>query len=206
MKEDSVEEEEESENLNENKKKIIGPTIPKFLESTLKLINSNEEDNQQFSQFNYTNEKEKEKPTNSLDDLLNGFTFAKERTNINHKNKSKKNEIKINSSKIEPINKDSYERILAEERILNLNYDEEMEEYQNKVRGTSLLEMHQEKIAKEKGKNKSASGVNNLMMQPFDRKKTMNVGSVDSKRALNIMQDKSGLKGRFGNKEKYLGF
>ena len=114
--------------------------------------------------------------------------------------------MKINSSKIEPINNESYNRILAEERIANLNYDEEMAEYENKVRGTSLLEMHQEKLAKEKEKNKNKSGHNNLLMQPFDKKKVMNVGTVDSKRALGIMQDKSGLKGRFGNKEKYLGF
>jgi len=80
-----------------------------------------------------------------------------------------------------------------------------MYDYEEKVRGTSLLELHQEKIAKEKS-NKNKSGHNNLLMQPFDKKKVMNVGTVDSKRALSIMQDKSGLKGRFGNKEKYMGF
>jgi hypothetical protein len=80
-----------------------------------------------------------------------------------------------------------------------------MHDYEEKVRGTSLLELHQEKISKEKS-NKNKLGHNNLLMQPFDRKKVMNVGTIDSKRALGIMQDKSGLKGRFGNKEKYLGF
>lgn len=202
MRKDSEEENEENEKLKENKKKIIGPTIPSFLESTLKLLNSNTEEEENFGEV----KTKAEKPTNSLDDLLNGFTYAKERININHKNSGKKNQIKINSSKIEPINKESYDRILAEERLMNLNYDEEMEEYQNNVRGTSLLEMHQEKIASEKNKNKFNKGNNNLTMQPFDRKKVMNVGTVDSKRALGIMQDKSGLKGRFGNKEKYLGF
>jgi hypothetical protein len=34
----------------------------------------------------------------------------------------------------------------------------------------------------------------------------MNIGRIDSKRALSIMQDQKGLKGRFEAKEKYIGY
>lgn len=80
--------------------------------------------------------------------------------------------------------------------------DKELEDYESKYRGTSLLELHQEKLAKEKGKNSNSFSAN----RGFDREKVMGVGRVDSKRALGIMQDKNGLKGRFEQKEKYIGY
>jgi len=181
----------ESEKL----KKVIGPTIPDFLASTMKLLQSSE-NNEVFEQaannFN--------KPETNLDNLLNDITYNKERTNIYKKQNKSKTE--INSNKIEPINKESYDRILKEERLHQKQYQSQMEDYESKYRSTSLLEMHQEKLAKEKGKNSNKE----LMLRRFDREKVMNVGTVDSKRALGIMQDKQGLKGRFEQKEKYIGY
>ena len=85
-----------------------------------------------------------------------------------------------------------------------------MEDYEEKMRGTSLLEIHQEKMKNEKNGNKGnfAYGKRDdgIKVNLVDRKKFLNVGTVDSKRALSIMQDKKGLQGRFGNKEKHMGF
>jgi len=164
----------------------------------MKLIQSSEKnENQEDDDMNF-------KKTNiaetNLDNLLNEITYNKERINI-HKRQNK-NKLEINSSKIEPINKDSYQRILNEERLHQKLNQNEIDDYENKYRSTSLLELHQEKIAKEKGKNQN----NNLTLRSFDREKILNVGRVDSKRALGIMQDKQGLKGRFEQKEKYIGY
>jgi hypothetical protein len=180
----------------EKPKKVIGPTIPDFLASTMKLLQSsdNNENSEEIRSENFN------KPETSLDNLLNDITYNKERTNIyKRQNKSK---IEINSAKIEPINKESYNRILKEERLHHKLYQSEMEDFEKKYRSTSLLEMHQEKLVKEKGKNKN----NDFTLRNFDREKVLNVGRVDSKRALGIMQDKQGLKGRFEQKEKYIGY
>lgn len=178
-------------NLNaepEKVKKVIGPTIPDFLASTMKLLqssdnNENSEDAAATNNFN--------KPETNLDNLLNDITYNKERTNIYKRQNKTKTE--INSNKIEPINKTSYDRILKEERLQQKLYQTQMEDYESKYRNTSLLEMHQDKLAKEKGKNNNKD----MMLRKFDREKVLNVGTVDSKRALGIMQDKQGLKGRF---------
>lgn len=182
--------------VSEKPKKVIGPTIPDFLASTMKLLqssvsNENEEEHK-ISDIN--------KPETNLDNLLNNITYNKERTNIYKR--QNKNKTEINSTKIEPINKSSYDRILKEERLQQHLYQSQMEDYESKYRNTSLLEMHQEKLTKDKGKIKN----NDFSLRSFDREKVLNVGRVDSKRALGIMQDKQGLKGRFEQKEKYIGY
>lgn len=177
-------------------KKVIGPTIPDFLASTMKLLQSS--DNNENSE--YAPVKNINMPETNLDNLINDITYNKERTNIYKR--QNKNKTEINSNKIEPLNKASYDRILKEERLHQKLYESEMEDYESKYRNTSLLEMHQEKLAKEKGKTSNRD----LMLRKFDREKVMNVGTIDSKRALGIMQDKQGLKGRFEQKEKYIGY
>lgn len=187
-------------NLNsvgEKPKRVMGPAIPDFLASTMKLLQSsdNNESNEDAQERIENN-----KPETNLDNLLNDITYNKERTNIYKR--QNKNKTEINSNKIEPINKASYDRILREERLQQKLYQSQMEDFESKYRSTSLLEMHQEKLAKEKGKNTNKD----LMLRRFDREKVLNVGTVDSKRALGIMQDKQGLKGRFEQKEKYIGY
>ncbi len=170
----------------------------------MKLLNDSSyknEENEEETQIKHDNKLNENLPETSLDNLLNNITYKKERTNIFKR--QTKNKIEINSNKIEPLNKESYNRILNEERLHQRLYQNEIEDYESKYRGTSLLEIHQEKLAKEKQEKKSS---NDIIMRNFDREKVLNVGRVDSKRALGIMQDKQGLKGRFEQKEKYVGY
>jgi hypothetical protein len=133
----------------------------------------------------------------SFNELLNSSSY---KNTITHDPKFKKLPTINPSSKIVPINKESYDRQIAYERERMDLMTEELQDYENKYRGTSLLEEHQKKLAKDKHKGGEASS------RPFDREKDMNVGRIDSKRALSIMNDQKGLKGRFEAREKYMGF
>lgn len=180
-------------------RRVMLPAVPDFLASTMRLLeNSNNDDESNLEAAVNT-----KKPENSLDELLNNISYKKDRVNINQRNFNK-NKIVLNSAKIEPLNKDSYNRILQEERQLKKLMESQLEDYESKYRSTSLLELHQQKLANEKAKRGNNSS--NLRLQSFDREKVLNVGKVDSKRAIAIMQDKNGLKGRFEQKEKYIGY
>lgn len=80
--------------------------------------------------------------------------------------------------------------------------EEEIEEYDNTHRRTSLLEEHQIK----RSKDKKDANMEDFMMRPFEKEKDIIRGSVDSKRAVKIMRENNGLNSRFVAKEKYVGF
>lgn len=119
----------------------------------------------------------------NLDDLFNKHSYNKKSLNITKP-------IHV----IEPINKDSYDKLIKYERNRLIGMQQELEDYESKYRGTSLVEEYQRK----KGTNNKSRG--------FDKDKDMNIGSIDSKRAIAIMRDNKGLQGRFEAKEKYIGY
>jgi len=55
-------------------------------------------------------------------------------------------------------------------------------------------------------KEKKGESLDEFMERPFDKEKDIIRGSVDSKRAVKIMKENSGLNNRFEAKEKYVGF
>jgi len=80
--------------------------------------------------------------------------------------------------------------------------EDEIEEYDNKHRNTSLLEQHQQK----KAQAKKPHTMDDFMQRPFDKEKDIGTHGVDSKRAMKIMRENNGLSSRFEAKEKYIGF
>jgi len=164
---------------NEEEEELVGPPVPKFLEATMSLINTGEDDRDVYHKIISTNTYSSSKDKKSLP-----CTSQK--------------------GKIEPYNKESYDRLINYERERMKNMREELEDYEAKYRGTSLLEEYQQ-IKKEK-KNLEGSSSNPQQRKGFDKEKDMNVGRIDSKRALSIMRDSKGLQGRFEVKEKYIGY
>jgi hypothetical protein len=152
---------EEVNNDIEDEEELIGPPVPKFLESTMSLIKND-----------------------SLDEILKN-SYSKPSKNI-----------KNTSSNVEPVNKDSYDKLIAFERERMKIMQDKIEEYDSKYRSVSLLEQHQMK----KGKKNE----NEDMLRPFDRERDLNV--VNNKTAIKLMTENKGLKGRFEVKEKYVGY
>ena len=135
-------------------------------------------------------DEEEEKDTETLEKLINRTSNKK-----SYINQPKK-------FKTEPVNKDSYYKLVEEEKIRMNLLEAELEEYDNEFRHFSLLEQHQQKKDKEKKKH----NVDELMLRPFDKEKDIIKGSVDSKRAVKIMKEDNGLNSRFEAKEKYVGY
>jgi len=104
---------------------LVGPPAPEFLKSTLNLLDLEEDETGKI-----VDKKENE----TIDKLIN-------RTSVNKKeyiNQTKK-------FKIEPINKVSYYKLIEEEKARMSQIEEELEDYENEFRRTSLLELHQQK-------------------------------------------------------------
>lgn len=169
--------------IDEEEEELVGPPVPKFLESTLNLINKD---------LNDKRNPYEEKSKNTLDSLL---------MNTSTPGVTRRKGIMDKMSSIEPINKESYNRILATERERMKNVQEEIDDYENKYRSTSLLEEHQIKKAQKKH-----GTIQDFMMRSFNREKDINVGKVDSKKVMNVVREANGLKGRFEAKEKYIGY
>ena len=159
--------------------KLVGPPAPEFLKNTLKLIDEDEDD-----ETGQKNESE------SLEKLINRTSTKK-----NYINQPKK-------FKTEPVNKESYYKLVEEEKIRMNLLEAELEEYDNEFRHTSLLVQHQQKKAKEK----KIHNMEEFMVRPFDKEKDIIRGSVDSKKVVKIMREDNGLNSRFEAKEKYVGF
>jgi len=177
---------------NESEEDLVGPSVPNFLKSTMNLINKNDSDSD-----------DKNKTKNTLDSLLKITPQQNNQRKVI--NLSKNNpQLFDKNHKTDACNQASYDRLIMEERSRQKIIQDELDEYENKYRNTSLLEQHQSQKKKDKFKN--SSNRNDQMMQPFDKEKVMNIGVIDSKRALNIMQENSGLKGRFVQKDKYIGY
>jgi hypothetical protein len=153
-------------NIIESEEELVGPPVPKFLESTMNILNETEGFEDIFNKSTTTHRapKETSRPTNV-------------------------------QGRIEPINKESYDRQIAYERERMKHMQEELEEYEDKYRGTSLLEQHQMKKAKKGGIDSD---------RHFDREKDLSV--VNSKKAVQMISESKGLKGRFEAKEKYQGY
>jgi hypothetical protein len=156
---------------------LVGPPIPDFLKSTMQLIGNTQV----------------QKP-DSFSNLIDSMTSSNKKTLPTIAPKAK----------LEPVNKESYDRLIAYERERMQLLSEEMEEYETTHRRSSLMEEHQ--IKRKLEKNKQGNNNKNDIIRDFDREKDMNIGRIDSKRALSIMQDQKGLKGRFEAKEKYIGY
>ena len=116
---------------------------------------------------------ETEEKTETLEKLINRTSVTK-KTYINQPKKFK----------TEPVNKVSYYKLVEDEKIRMKELEAELEEYDNEFRHFSLLEQHQQKKDKEKKKH----NVDELMLRPFDKEKDIIKGSVDSKRAVKIIQ------------------
>jgi hypothetical protein len=172
----------QEDNTNKNLKnddeeqELVGPPVPKFLEATMNLINSNEDENDAFNKILTTN------------------TYSKGNRSL---------PVTSQKSKIEPINKESYDRLINYERERMKHMSEEIEDYDAKYRSTSLLEEYQQ-MNKEK-KSQLSSCIQD-QRKGFNRERDMNIGRIDSKRALSIMRENKGLQGRFEAKEKYIGY
>ena len=156
---------------------LVGPPAPQFLQNTLKLIEEEDEQDQRKPEIE------------TLDRLINR-TSAK-----------KQNKKEITKFTKEPINKESYYKLIEEQKQRMNQLEEEMEEYENTHRQTSLLEQHQIK----RSKAKKDGNMDDFMMRPFEKEKDIIRGSVDSKRAVKIMRENNGLNSRFVVKEKYVG-
>jgi hypothetical protein len=179
---------EDQKKINTNdqeEEELVGPPIPNFLQNTMLLIGNGDTSN------NYTNYEQKSQKKDAFSNLI-------ERTSFNKKTLP----TTAPKPKLEPVNKESYDRLIAYERERMQLLSEEMEEYESSHRRTTLMEEHQNKRKLDKEK----AGNRNDITRDFDRERDMNIGRIDSKRALSIMQDQKGLKGRFEAKEKYIGY
>lgn len=156
---------------------LVGPPVPKFLEATMNLINGIEDENEGFNK------------------ILNTKTYLKDKNTL---------PVTSQKSKIEPINKESYDRLINYERQRMKYMNDEIEDYESKYRNTSLLEEYQQMKKDKKNMDVSYNNMNDK--KGFDRDRDMNIGRIDSKRALSIMRDNKGLQGRFEAKEKYIGY
>jgi hypothetical protein len=153
----------DNNNIESEEEELVGPPVPKFLESTMSLLND----------------------TEGFEELFNKNTYAKQKPQV-------KNNKDTRLNNIEPINKDSYDKLRSLDKERMKLMQESLDEYESKHRGTSLLEMHQMKKSK------------NNADKRFDREKDMNM--VNSKKAVQIISESKGLKGRFEAKEKYMGY
>lgn len=179
--------------LDDNEEEFVGPPVPKFLANTLSLLNMEEED--QEESLNNTCNKSGKK--DAFSSFVNKNTFQS----------SRKGPTKLPSTApkttVEPINKESYDRLIEYERERMDHMADALQDYESKYRRTSLMEEYQQHKAKEKNK---MAAYNDAITREFDRDKDLNVGRVDSKRAMAIMRDQKGLQGRFEAKEKYIGY
>jgi hypothetical protein len=175
----------------EEEEELIGPPVPNFLASTMSLLNTEEDQDENISKDKNSKD--------SFSNLINKTSFSK--------NNSRKGAERLPSaapkSTVEPCNKESYDRLMAYERERMMHMADALEDYESKYRRTSLMEEYQ--MQKAKDKNKMAT-YNDEISRTFDRERDMNVGRVDSKRAMAIMRDQKGLQGRFEAKEKYVGY
>jgi len=169
----------------EEEDRLVGPPAPEFLKNTLNLLGLDENEEEKAAE-------QKKEPVENLDKLINRTSTRTKKEYIN----------KPIKHKIEPINKESYYRLIEEQKQRMDQYEEELEEYENEHRQTSLLELHQQKKAKEK----KGHTMDEFMQRPFDKEQDFIKGNVDSKRAMKIMRENSGLDNRFVAKEKYVGF
>lgn len=165
-------------NHDEKEEEFVGPPVPKFLEATMNLIKSNDEENE----------------NDAFNKILKTNTYSKDQSKL---------PVTSQKSKIEPINKESYNRLINYERERMKHMSEEIEDYDSKYRSTSLLEEYQQ-MKKEK-KDQLSTSVQD-QRKVFNRDRDMNIGRIDSKRALTIMRENKGLQGRFEAKEKYIGY
>jgi hypothetical protein len=188
LQEDSKKKPEQK--LDDNEEELVGPPIPKFLANTMSLLNTEEDEDENL-------DKNKSSKKDAFSSLLNKNTFQS----------SRKGPAKLPSTAprttVEPINKESYDRLIAYERERMNHMADALQDYESQYRRTSLMEEYQQQKAKEKNK---MAAYNDAITREFDRDKDLNVGRVDSKRAMAIMRDQKGLQGRFEAKEKYIGY
>lgn len=154
--------------VQDDDEELVGPPVPDFLKATMSLISSDKD---------------------GFDDILNTKTYA-------HNPKMVKKAATAPTTKVECVNKDTYDKLIAYEKERMKYIQEHLEEYESEHRSVSLLEEHQKK----KSKNLDS----NPMLRPFDRERDLNM--VDNKKALKLISESKGLKGRFESKEKYIGY
>ena len=152
---------------------LIGPDPTEFLKNTMSIINNED---------------------NDFEELINKTTTESRRTNLYNTNN--KIDTKSTIENIRVVNKESYNRLAAEQEELMTKYDEDLKEYNKKNRQMSLLEEFQNN--KTTNKNKKLKKINT-----YNNKNINLIEGIESKNTLKMLQQIGSLNKKFGNRERY---